>query len=173
MRNFLNRRPSEGWGLCLLAQAMASRKRRDMDASLRWHDSLCLAIGALLLTIATPLHADSSLPPAPLAYSQLPDPKQEAKAKALMESLRCLVCQGQSIADSDAEMAGDMRAMVREKIAAGEKPEDIRAWLVARYGKWVSYDPPLDVMTAPLWIAPLLLLGIGLWIARGRFRKHR
>ncbi len=139
----------------------------------RWHDGFGCGVLGLLLVTATPLRADSSLPPAPLAYTQLPDPKQEAAATALMHSLRCLVCQGQSIADSDAEMAGDMRALVRQKIAAGEKPDDIRAWLVARYGKWVTYDPPLDGMTAPLWIAPLLMLGAGLWIARGRFRKHR
>jgi cytochrome c-type biogenesis protein CcmH len=131
-------------------------------------------VGSLtVLMMAAPLYADSSLPPAPLAYTQLPDPKQEAKAKDLMQSLRCLVCQGQSIADSDAEMAGDMRALVRQKIAAGESPDDIREWLVARYGKWVSYDPPLDALTAPLWIAPLLLLGMGLWLARGRFRRRR
>ena len=131
-----------------------------------------IGLFAFLAMLATPLLADSSLPPAPLAYTQLPDPKQEAQAKALMESLRCLVCQGQSIADSDAEMAGDMRALVRQKIAAGEAPDDIRAWLVARYGKWVSYDPPFDAMTAPLWIAPLLLLGMGIWLARGRFRRR-
>jgi cytochrome c-type biogenesis protein CcmH len=132
-----------------------------------------VGLSAFLAMLATPLLADSSLPPAPLAYTELPDPKQEAKAKALMESLRCLVCQGQSIADSDAEMAGDMRALVRQKIAAGEAPDDIRAWLVARYGKWVSYDPPFDAMTAPLWIAPLLLLGMGIGLARGRFRRRR
>jgi len=131
-----------------------------------------IGLFAFLAMLATPLLADSSLPPAPLAYTQLPDPKQEAQAKALMESLRCLVCQGQSIADSDAEMAGDMRALVRQKIAAGEAPDDIRAWLIARYGKWVSYDPPFDAMTAPLWIAPLLLLGMGIWLARGRFRRR-
>lgn len=131
------------------------------------------ALFALLLLSITPAHADSSLPPAPLAYTQLPDPKQEAEATALMQSLRCLVCQGQSIADSDAEMAGDMRALVRQKIAAGEKPDEIRDWLVARYGKWVSYDPPFDAMTAPLWALPLLLLGIGIWLARGRFRRRR
>lgn len=91
---------------------------------------------------------------------------------ALMETLRCLVCQGQSIADSDAEMAGDMRALVRRRIASGEKPADIRAWLVARYGKWVSYDPPLDAVTWPLWAMPLLLLAAGAWLARGRFRRR-
>ena len=62
-----------------------------------------------------------------------------------METLRCLVCQGQSIADSDAEMAGDMRALVRERIAArARSPDAIRDWLIARYGDYVTYDPPLS-----------------------------
>ena len=69
-----------------------------------------------------PLLADSNLPPAYWSNRQLPDPRQEAQAQALMEELRCLVCQGQSIADSDAELAGDMRDLVRRRIAAGEKP---------------------------------------------------
>ena len=79
------------------------------------------------LLLATPALAQSAMPPARYAYSQLPDASQEAKARALMETLRCLVCQGQSIADSDAEMAGDMRALVREKIEEGQEPEQIRA----------------------------------------------
>ncbi|MGE3746466.1 MAG: cytochrome c-type biogenesis protein CcmH [Sphingomonadaceae bacterium] len=129
-------------------------------------------IALVFCLTATKVYADSSLPPAPLAYTQLADPDQEAKAAELMQSLRCLVCQGQSIADSDAEMAGDMRALVRQKIAAGESPDEIRDWLVARYGKWVSYDPPLDAMTAPLWITPIILLGVGIWLARRRFRRR-
>ncbi len=128
---------------------------------------------ALLLLTATPAYADSLLPSAALADTQLPDPRQEAEATKLMETLRCLVCQGQSIADSNAEMAGDMRALVRRKIAAGEKPGDIRAWLVARYGKWVSYDPPLDGVTWPLWAMPVLLIAAGVVIARGSFRRRR
>lgn len=126
-----------------------------------------------LMLIATPVFADSDLPPAPLADTQLPDPKQEAEAQTLMETIRCLVCQGQSIADSNAELAGDMRAMVRERIAAGEKPAAIRAWLVRRYGSWVTYDPPLDRMTWLLWVAPILFVGLGLWIARSSFRRRR
>lgn len=122
--------------------------------------------------IAAPVLADSNLPPAPLADTQLPDPRQEAQAKALMETIRCLVCQGQSIADSDAELAGDMRAIVRERIAAGEKPEAIRAWLVRRYGSWVSYQPPLDRATWLLWVAPVLLVGVGLLVARSSFRQR-
>jgi cytochrome c-type biogenesis protein CcmH len=81
---------------------------------------------SFLVTIAQPLFADSNLPPAYWSDRQLPDPRQEAQAQALMGELRCLVCQGQSIADSDAELAGDMRDLVRRRIAAGEKPAAIR-----------------------------------------------
>lgn len=127
----------------------------------------------LLALFAAPAFADSDLPPARYANEQLSDPRQEAAAKALMEELRCLVCQGQSIADSDAELAGDMRAMVRQRIAAGERPEAVRAWLVSRYGDWVSYRPPVEPMTWPLWAAPLLLLGVGAFLLRHRFRRRR
>ncbi|MBB4839490.1 cytochrome c-type biogenesis protein CcmH [Sphingomonas kyeonggiensis] len=126
---------------------------------------------ALLLLAAGPAVADSNLPPARLAYTQLPNAAQEAQAKALMETLRCLVCQGQSIADSDAEMAGDMRALVRERIARGEQPAAIRSYLIQRYGDYVTYDPPFSWVTAPLWITPLVLLAIGLLLARRLFRK--
>ena len=127
---------------------------------------------AMLLVIAAPALADSNLPPAQWSDRQLPDPRQEAEAKALMEQLRCLVCQNQSIADSDAELAGDMRHMVRSRIAAGERPEDIRRWLVERYGNWVSYQPPIEPVTWPLWIAPIVLLGLGGWLARSRLRRR-
>ena len=133
-----------------------------------------LLLAALVMGLAaTPALADSDMPPAPLAYTQLPDARQEAQAQALMQTIRCLVCQGQSIADSDAELAGDMRAMVRAHIAAGEKPEAIRAWLVRRYGAWVSYDPPLDRTTWLLWAAPALFILIGLFAARRSFRRRR
>jgi cytochrome c-type biogenesis protein CcmH len=127
----------------------------------------------LALPPTAPALAQSSLPPARYANTQLEDPSQEAKAKALMETLRCLVCQGQSIADSDADMAADMRALVRERIAAGENPEAIRAWLIERYGQWVSYKPPVEPLTWPLWAAPLLLVAAGAWLARGRFRRRK
>lgn len=130
-------------------------------------------LAAVVLLLAPPALAQSNLPPAEYADTQLPDPAQEARAKALMETLRCIVCQGQSIADSDADMAGDMRALVRRRIAAGEDPEAIRAWLIDRYGAWVSYEPPLGPATYALWAAPILLLGLGAWLARGRFRKRR
>ena len=129
-------------------------------------------LAALLLLMAAPALADSSLPPAEWADRQLPDPRQEAKAKALMEQLRCLVCQGQSIADSDAELAGDMRHMVRSRIAAGQSPADVRRWLVRRYGNWVTYKPPLEPATWALWMAPLVLLGLGAWLARSRIKRR-
>ncbi len=111
--------------------------------------------------------------PADLADVQLADPAKEASARALMETLRCVVCQGQSIADSDATMAGDMRALVRGRIKAGETPTQVRDWLIARYGDYISYDPPLSAVTWPLWLAPLVLLGAGAWIARASFRRRR
>ncbi|MBA3676397.1 MAG: cytochrome c-type biogenesis protein CcmH [Sphingosinicella sp.] len=126
-----------------------------------------------LLMLAPPAFAQSALPPSEYANRQLADPRQEKNAKALMETLRCLVCQGQSIADSDADMAGDMRALVRQRIEAGEEPESIRKWLVARYGNWVSYDPPVEPVTWPLWAAPILLLGAGIYLARGRFKRRK
>jgi cytochrome c-type biogenesis protein CcmH len=127
---------------------------------------------ALLLTSAAAL-ADSSLPPDPLSYSQLPDARAEAKASALMREIRCVVCQGQSVADSDAELAGDMRALIRRRIAAGESPDAVRKWLVARYGAWISYSPPLGPDTWLLWAAPALFLVLGLAIVRRRLRGRR
>ena len=122
----------------------------------------------LALVIAQPLLADSNLPAAYWANRQLPDPAQEAKARALMEELRCLVCQGQSIADSNAELASDMRDLVRRRIAAGEKPSEIRAWLVQRYGTWISYKPTAEPAAWLLWIAPIVLLVAGAFLIRRR-----
>ncbi len=128
---------------------------------------------AILLALAVPVgaKADSLMPDAQMANVQLSDPVKEKAAKALMETIRCLVCQGQSIADSDADLAGDMRALIRQRIENGEKPEAIRNWLVERYGNWVTYDPPLIGVATPLWLLPILLLLFGGFLARGRFRR--
>jgi cytochrome c-type biogenesis protein CcmH len=123
----------------------------------------------LLAVLASPLAAQDSLPPAPYAYRQLDDPGLEAKAHALMQTLRCLKCQSQSIADSDAPMAGDMRSQVRERIARGEDPEAIRAWLIERYGDYVSYEPRITSLTWPLFVAPLFLLALAILLLRRRF----
>ena len=130
-------------------------------------------LAPLLLALAVPgaALAQNAMQPAPYAYRQLEDPAAEAQAQELMETLRCLKCQSQSIADSDAPMAGDMRHQVRSRIAAGEKPEAIRAWLVERYGDYVSYKPRLDGATWPLFALPLLLVAgaaLALWRRFGR-----
>jgi cytochrome c-type biogenesis protein CcmH len=127
----------------------------------------------LALAFASPALADSSLPPAYWANRQLPDAQKEAQAQALMEEIRCLVCQGQSIADSDAELAGDMRDLVRRRIEAGEKPSAIRSWLIQRYGAWITFMPPSEPATWPLWLAPLALLMAGILVARARLKTRR
>lgn len=128
---------------------------------------------AITLLCAAPAIADSNLPPAHWANRQLPDSAQEARATALMEEIRCLVCQGQSIADSDAELAGDMRDLIRRRIAQGERPESIRAWLIQRYGSWISYQPTTEPAAWALWLAPFLLLVAGLWFANHRIRRRK
>ena len=130
-------------------------------------------VAAAALAFGVPALADSLLPAAEYADTQLPDPAKERQAKALMETVRCLVCQGQAISDSDAEMAGDMRSLIRSRIQAGESPEQIRAWLISRYGNWVTYDPPLEPVTWPLWAAPVLLVLFGLFLARNRFKRRK
>ncbi len=127
----------------------------------------------IAILFAAPLAAQDQLPPAPLAYKQLDDPAQEAKAQRLMETLRCLKCQSQSIADSDAPMAGDMRHQVRTRIASGEDPEAIRAWLIERYGDYVSYAPQNKPIMWPLFAAPLVFLLMAVLLLRGRFRRAK
>ncbi|WP_310533552.1 cytochrome c-type biogenesis protein [Novosphingobium sp.] len=111
------------------------------------------------------------MPQAPLANRQLDDPQLEAKAHELMQTIRCLTCQSQSIADSDASMAGDLRNQIRTRIAAGEEPEAIRKWLVARYGDYISYSPQVTALTWPLFVLPVLLLLIAALLLRRRFIK--
>ena len=125
------------------------------------------------MVFAMPAAAQDAMPPAPYAYRQLDDPAKEAKAQALMETLRCLKCQSQSIADSDAPMAGDMRHQVRTRIAAGESPEHIRAWLMERYGDYVSYTPQVSATTWPLFAGPALLVVLALLVLRSRIGRRK
>jgi cytochrome c-type biogenesis protein CcmH len=103
---------------------------------------------------------------------QLENPVQEKQAKDLMDSIRCVVCQGQAISGSNADMAADMRSMIRERIKAGEKPEDIRAWLIQHYGDWVSFKPQLTSYSMPLWIIPFLAFLAGILLIRGRLKRR-
>jgi len=134
---------------------------------IRWAFALVLALAAV------PLAAQDTMPPAPYAYNQLADPELEAEASALMHTLRCLKCQSQSIADSDAPMAGDMRHQVRSRILAGETPDEIRRWLVARYGDYVSYEPEVSSTTWPLFAIPVLVILIVAGVLLRRLGKRR
>ena len=91
----------------------------------------------------------------------LPDPKLEARARAISAGLRCLVCQNQSIDDSKAELARDLRLLVRERLKLGETDEQVRAFVVNRYGNFILLKPPLDLETAFLWGMPALVLAAG------------
>jgi len=130
-------------------------------------------LALILLVFAAPALAQTALPPAPYADRQLDDPALEAKARDLMTTIRCLTCQSQSIADSNASLAGDMRSEIRQRIAQGEAPEHIRAWLIQRYGDWVSYVPTAAPILWPLWAAPLVLLFLGGLLVRSRIRRRR
>ncbi|HZD26997.1 MAG TPA: cytochrome c-type biogenesis protein [Alphaproteobacteria bacterium] len=123
----------------------------------------------LLACLLLPLGGASAL----AVDTPLPDPKQEARAEAIQHQLRCLVCQNQSIAESDADLARDLRMLVRRRIAAGDSDRQVIDYIVARYGDWVLLKPPLKTETALLWGAPALLLVLGggllaLWYRRRR-----
>lgn len=128
---------------------------------------VALAFVPLLLGCAPLLAQDG--PPPPLANVQLDDPAKEARALSLMETLRCIQCQSQSIHDSDAPMAQAMRHEVRSRVAMGQSDAQITNWLVERYGNKVSFTPPASGAALLLWCLPILVLGFALWLARGRF----
>jgi cytochrome c-type biogenesis protein CcmH len=127
-----------------------------------------LAIGALI-GLALSSHVVLAVEPDEV----LPDPAQEARARTITKELRCVVCQNQSVDDSDAPLAKDVRILVRERIAAGESDEAVRAYIVERYGQYVLLRPPLGVDTALIWIGPFALFFIALGIAVYFMRKGR
>ena len=133
--------------------------------------NLRAALFALTL-IASPLIASPALAQ-DYAEVSLPDPKQEAQAVELMDSIRCVVCQGQPVSGSNADLAGDMRRVIRERIAAGETPEQVRAMLVSKYGDWVSFKPVVKASTAPLWLLPLLAFLGGLALVLRRLQRRQ
>ncbi|ROR29485.1 cytochrome c-type biogenesis protein [Inmirania thermothiophila] len=92
---------------------------------------------------------------------QFQDPQQEARFKRLTQELRCLVCQNQNIADSNADLAKDLRQEVYEMIVAGKRDEEIIGFLTARYGDFVLYRPPFKATTALLWVGPFVLVVVG------------
>lgn len=103
----------------------------------------------------------------------LNDPALEARARALSAKLRCMVCQNQSIDDSDAPLARDLRILVRERLKAGDSDSQIREFLVARYGQFVLLEPEKSARNALLWLAPLLVLFAGGLVLFRLFRRPR
>ena len=119
---------------------------------------------ALLLTLLLATPAFAVLP-----HEQLKDPALEARARAISKELRCVVCQNQTIDESDAALAADLRMIVRERLVAGDSDEEVKAWIVARYGDYVLMRPPFRGETALLWLGPALVLllggiGVGLYL---------
>ncbi|WP_169566229.1 cytochrome c-type biogenesis protein [Sneathiella limimaris] len=92
---------------------------------------------------------------------RLEDPKLEERARDIADGIRCLVCQNQSIMDSNADLAKDLRSIVRERVAAGDSDDQVKTYLVSRYGDWVLLDPPFKPRTLLLWLAPVLFFFIG------------
>jgi cytochrome c-type biogenesis protein CcmH len=123
---------------------------------------LRIAVAALFaLFLALPVHAVQP-------DEVLADPALEARARALSQGLRCLVCQNQSIDDSDAGLARDLRLLLRERLKAGDTDAAAVDYIVARYGTYVLLNPPMQTSTLVLWLAPLLLLGL----AGAGFYRH-
>ncbi len=102
----------------------------------------------------------------------LADPVLEARARAISKELRCLVCQNESIDDSEADLAHDLRVLVRERLVAGDSDEQVKQYLVARYGTYVLLKPPFDWETVLLWTGPLLLISGGVYLAIGFYRRR-
>jgi cytochrome c-type biogenesis protein CcmH len=123
---------------------------------------------ALLIALAVSLPSLAVQP-----GERMADPAQEARAREISAGLRCLVCQNQSIDDSDAPLARDLRVLVRDRIRAGETDTQIRDFVVARYGEYVLLKPPLGWHTLLLWLGPFLVLGAGvLGLLRLRARAN-
>lgn len=115
---------------------------------------------------------------APAAFAVQPeevlkDARLEARARDISAELRCLVCQNQSIDESNAPLARDLRLLVRERLQAGDNDKQIMDYIVARYGEFVLLRPPVGWHTALLWLAPALFLLLGLFLMRGVLRRHR
>jgi cytochrome c-type biogenesis protein CcmH len=102
----------------------------------------------------------------------LPDPGQEARARAITRELRCVVCQSESVDESNADIAHDIRLLVRERITAGDTDEEVRAYLVDRYGEFVLFRPPFTARNAVLWLSGPVLLLLGGGIAFAFIRRR-
>lgn len=119
----------------------------------------------------TPALLAAALFAAPAAMAA-DDADAAARARALATGLRCVVCQNQSLVDSDADLARDMRAIIRERIDAGDSDAEVRDYLVERYGEFILLRPPLRPSTWILWAGPAVFLGLALLLAATRLRRR-
>ncbi len=129
----------------------------------RWHSGwwVVLAVLSALMLVAQ-FNVVRAVEPDEI----LKDPALEQRARSLSAELRCLVCQNQSIDDSNAPLARDLRLLVRERLTAGDSDKQVLDFIVARYGEFVLLRPPFGLHTLLLWLAPLLLLGGAIFLAR-------
>ena len=123
----------------------------------------------LTLTLSVSVLAQNSPVQEPMIFE---NQQQEDRFKVLTQELRCLVCQNQNLADSDAQLAHDLRAEVHEMLTAGKTDDEIKQFMVERYGDFVLYRPPVQENTYLLWLAPLVLLFIGALILRANIKKR-
>jgi len=123
----------------------------------------------MVLTLSASTLAQQTQVQEPMVFASQ---EQEERFNQLTQELRCLVCQNQNLADSDAPLAHDLRREVHEMLQTGQSNEEIKLFLVERYGDFVLYRPPVQTNTYLLWLAPLILLLVGAWILRGSIKKR-
>lgn len=127
---------------------------------------------AILLLVLVPIFAAAPAGAISDPAEMLPDRAQELRAEAIGGQLRCLVCQNESIEDSNADLARDLRRIVRTRVVAGDSDRQVMDWVVARYGDFVRLRPPFRPLTFLLWFSPALALGVG-GAAALIARRHR
>lgn len=128
---------------------------------MRWRAALAALLGVLSIAAAS----DPS--------ERLADPVQEARARAIMQDVRCLVCQNESIDDSEAGLAKDLRRIVREQVKAGRSDDQIKQYLTDRYGQFVLLRPSFDPGNLVLWIGPFAVVAFGVVLLMGRLRNRQ
>lgn len=128
---------------------------------MRWRAALAALFGVLSIAAAS----DPS--------ERLPDPAEEARARAIMQDVRCLVCQNESIDDSEAALAKDLRRIVREQVRAGKSDDQIKQYLTDRYGQFVLLRPSFDPANLVLWLGPFVVVGFGVVLLIGRLRNRQ
>ena len=133
--------------------------------------SICARRASWLITLVFAMYLPSALMAAPIETYTFDTPEQEKVFHKLSDELRCLVCQNQNIAESNADLARDLRQEIHGMLMEGKSEQEIVDFMVQRYGDYVLYRPPVKPMTWLLWFGPIIVFFIGLYYAIGRFRS--